>query len=121
MKKKLLTVLILMFLTIGLLTTFALSGNVPRMTKDELKTMLGNPALCILDVRLGRDFMFSDLKIKGADRPPGLAMGHIMGKFEAYYLSFHYPHPITPEELQEASDITFRRVKEIKEVIFRSG
>lgn len=45
------------------------------MTKDELKAMFGNPGLLILDVRLGRDFIFSDLKIKGADRPSD--MGHV--------------------------------------------
>jgi len=75
MKRKLFTVLILIFLTIGLFTTFSFSANVPMMTKDELKAILGNPGLLILDVRLGRDFIFSDLKIKGADRP--LDMGHV--------------------------------------------
>jgi len=69
MKKKLLVVLILIFLTIGLFTTFVLSADVPMMTKDELKAMLGNPDLVIFDVRLGSDYFSSDLKIKGAVRP----------------------------------------------------
>ncbi len=73
MKKKLLACLTLTFLTIGLFTTHAFSADVPMMTKDELKAMLGNPGLLILDVRLGRDFMFSDLKIKGADRPSNMS------------------------------------------------
>jgi len=77
MKKKLLAFLTLIFLVIGLFTTFAISADVPRMTKDELKAMLGNPDLLILDIRPGRDYMFSDSKIKGADRPYGMTMGHI--------------------------------------------
>jgi hypothetical protein len=74
MQKKLLAFLLICF-TVGLFTRLAISGDVPMMTKDELKAMLGNPGLVMLDVRLGRDFIFSDLKIKGADRP--LDMGHV--------------------------------------------
>jgi rhodanese-related sulfurtransferase len=38
------------------------------MTKDELKAMLGNPDLVIIDVRTQRDWTESDSKIKGALR-----------------------------------------------------
>ena len=69
MKKKLLAVMILIVLTIGLSTTFALSADIPRMTKEELKTMLGNPDLVILDVRFGSDYFTSESKIKSAERP----------------------------------------------------
>ena len=69
MKKKVLAVLILIFSTIVFFTTFALSADVPMMTKEELKAMLGNPDLVIFDVRLGSDYFSSDLKIKGAVRP----------------------------------------------------
>lgn len=69
MKKKLLAALMLIFLTIGLFTSFALSADVPMMTKDELKAMLGNPDLVIFDVRHGYEYFSSDLKIKGATRP----------------------------------------------------
>jgi hypothetical protein len=48
--------------------TFARSGGVPRMTKEELKALLGNPNLTIIDVRLGRDWTDSDSMIKGAVR-----------------------------------------------------
>ena len=75
MKKNLLAALMLILLIIGLFAALAQSADVPIMTKDELKAMLGNPRLLILDVRLGRDFIFSDLKIKGADRP--LDMSHV--------------------------------------------
>jgi len=73
MRKELLAVLIVMFLTTGLFITFVLSADVPMITKDELKAMLGKPDLVLVDVRLGRDFIFSDLKIKGAERPPDMS------------------------------------------------
>jgi rhodanese-related sulfurtransferase len=69
MKKKLLAALMLIFLTIGLFTSFALSADVPMMTKDELKAMLDSPDLVIFDVRMGSDYFSSDLKIKRAIRP----------------------------------------------------
>jgi len=73
MRKELLAVLIVIFLTTGLFPTFVLSADVPMITKDELKAMLGKPDLVLVDVRLGRDFIFSDLKIKGAERPPDMS------------------------------------------------
>jgi rhodanese-related sulfurtransferase len=68
MKKKLLAILIIILLTIGLFATFSLSADVPMVTKDELKAMLGNPDVVIFDVRLGSDYVSSDLKVKGAIR-----------------------------------------------------
>jgi rhodanese-related sulfurtransferase len=65
--KKLLLALFI-FSAASLFTTFALSGDVLMMTKDELKAMLG-PDLVIFDVRLGSDYFASDIKIKGAERP----------------------------------------------------
>jgi rhodanese-related sulfurtransferase len=38
------------------------------MTKEELKVKLDNPDLIVIDVRLGKDWTNSDLKIKGAVR-----------------------------------------------------
>lgn len=73
MRKELLAVLIVILLTTGLFPTFVLSADVPMITKDELKAMLGKPDLVLVDVRLGRDFIFSDLKIKGAERPPDMS------------------------------------------------
>ena len=69
MKKELLTAQILIFLIVCLFTTFAIPADVPMMTKEELKAILGNPDLIIFDVRLGSDYFSSDLKIKGAERP----------------------------------------------------
>jgi len=59
----------LIFLTIGLFTSFALSADVSMMTKEELKAMLGNPDLVIFDVRLSSEYFASDIKIKDAVRP----------------------------------------------------
>jgi rhodanese-related sulfurtransferase len=68
MKKRLFIGALFIFFTVVVLTTFAKSADVPRITKDELKAMLGNPDLIIIDVRYGRDWTDSDLKIKGAVR-----------------------------------------------------
>ena len=68
MKNRLLPFMMSIFLTFGVFTTFAISADVPRMTKEELKGLLSDPGLIIVDVRLGRDWTGSDLKIKGAVR-----------------------------------------------------
>ena len=68
MKKRLFIVTLVIFFMVGILTSFAKSPEAPRMTKDELKAMLGNPDLIIIDVRYGKDWTESDVKIKGAVR-----------------------------------------------------
>jgi hypothetical protein len=68
MKSRLLPLMIFIFLTVGVFTTSVLSADAPRMTQEELKGLLGNPDLIIVDVRFGRDWTGSDLKIKGAVR-----------------------------------------------------
>ncbi len=47
------------------------AGDVPKMTKEELKRLLGNPDVIILDVRIGKDWGASEFKIKGAAREDG--------------------------------------------------
>ncbi len=42
--------------------------KVPRITKEEVKSMIGNPDLIILDVRAAQDWKDSEWKIKGAVR-----------------------------------------------------
>ena len=42
--------------------------KVPRMTKEELKSLLGNPGVIVVDVRITEDWKRSDSKIKGAIR-----------------------------------------------------
>jgi hypothetical protein len=46
----------------------AAGEEVPRMTKEQAKAMLGNPDLVILDVRKAADWDGSDSKIQGAIR-----------------------------------------------------
>ncbi len=43
-------------------------GDVPRMSADELKGRLGDPALVVIDVRQAADWEASPAKIKGAMR-----------------------------------------------------
>ena len=52
----------------GLFVTAAVALEIPKMTKEELKELLGSPDLIIIDVRSGRDWKASEFKIKGAVR-----------------------------------------------------
>jgi hypothetical protein len=38
----------------------------PRMTKEQLKSMLGSPDLVVVDIRLEEQWRFSNRKIPGA-------------------------------------------------------
>ena len=40
--------------------------DVPSVTKEELKAMLDDPAVLVLDVRRASDWQSSEFKIKGA-------------------------------------------------------
>ena len=57
---------------LSLVLTLAVAGSslagtdVPLMTTDELKSMLDDPDILILDVRKGKDWKSSEFKIKGA-------------------------------------------------------
>ncbi len=68
MKKRLFIAGLLIFFMVGVLATFTRSADVPRMTKDELRAMLDNPDLVVIDVRIQSNWADSDLKIKGAVR-----------------------------------------------------
>ena len=64
-----------MFLTVfifgavfTLLTLAATAANTNKITKEELKKIMGEDTVMILDVRTGRDWSSSEFKIKGADR-----------------------------------------------------
>jgi len=46
----------------------ALDTKTPRMTKEELRTLLDNPDVIILDVRIPDERKKSDQKIKSAVR-----------------------------------------------------
>jgi hypothetical protein len=54
------------FVLTGCLQNLALDAKVPRMTKEDLRSLLDNPEVIILDVRIADEWKRSDLKIKGA-------------------------------------------------------
>jgi hypothetical protein len=68
MTKKLFLATLLLFFMVEGCTMLKKSVDAPRMTKGELKAMLGNPDLLIIDVRYGKDWTESGLKIRGAVR-----------------------------------------------------
>ena len=47
---------------------FAAKDTSPKMTKEELRPLLGDPNVVIIDVRLGDEWNKSESKIKGAVR-----------------------------------------------------
>jgi hypothetical protein len=68
MKKRFVISALVIFFLAGILIPFARSAEAPRMTKEELKPMLGSSDLTIIDVRRESDWTGGDLKIKGAIR-----------------------------------------------------
>ena len=61
-------IVLLAFASMALFAKAAVADEVPRMSKEELKAMLGNPDVVIIDVRSGNDWEASQSKIKGAVR-----------------------------------------------------
>ena len=69
MRKGILLVAIAMvFAAAAFFATPAAAQDVKRMTIEELKGMLGNPDLVIVDVRRDGDWKSSAVKVKGAVR-----------------------------------------------------
>jgi rhodanese-related sulfurtransferase len=81
MKKRLIVTPLLIFFVIRMLETFANAADVPRMTKDELKAMLGTGDLVILDVRAKKDWKDSNTKIQGAIREDPDSLKSWAGKY----------------------------------------
>jgi hypothetical protein len=52
----------------GCLQRWASEDKTPRMTKEELRTLLGSPNVALVDVRIEDDWKKSELKIQGAVR-----------------------------------------------------
>lgn len=59
----------------------AAAKDVPRMTKEELKALLGNPDVVVIDVRTDNDWQESREKIKGAVRETPENVGEWMNKY----------------------------------------
>jgi rhodanese-related sulfurtransferase len=67
--RKTIKAILLMSMMLSLIISHAIyAQEVPRMTKEELKAMIDNPELVIVDVRSGRDWKSSESKIKNAIR-----------------------------------------------------
>ena len=61
--------------------TVALAAEVPRISKEELQSMLGNPDTMIIDVRLSGHLAGSDTKIQGAIREDPEKVNSWMDKY----------------------------------------
>ncbi len=83
MKSKWAVALLLMLgLTIvSIFPSVVRAQDVPRMTKEDLKAVLGNPDVAVIDVRLGGDWDHSSLKIKGAVREDPRDLSSWMKKY----------------------------------------
>jgi predicted sulfurtransferase len=70
MKERLSKVLMVLvaLASVALFAKAAVADEVPRMSKEELIAMLGNPNVVIIDVRSGKDWKASQSKIEGAVR-----------------------------------------------------
>ena len=68
MLKKASRCLVLAFILFGAWTDISTALEVPRITKETLKSMLGNPEVVIVDVRTFFDLKMSVKQIKGAVR-----------------------------------------------------
>jgi len=63
-----LTAIVVAFAVAAVFATPALAQEAKRMSIEELKGMLGNPDLVVVDVRRDADWTSSKVKIKGALR-----------------------------------------------------
>ena len=62
-------IMVLALLTlIGCAEKWSIQLRVPRMTKEELKSLLGNPDVIIIDVRVEEEWKEGKWKIQGAVR-----------------------------------------------------
>jgi rhodanese-related sulfurtransferase len=82
MKKRKTTVVLMASLILLWIFAITVSAeDVPRITKEELKAMLGNPNLVVIDVRANVDWVGSNLKIKGAVREEPRKVNSWMDKY----------------------------------------
>jgi hypothetical protein len=66
--KKTLVRMMMAFMVLGIWVVTAVALDIPRMSKEKLKSMLGNPDLVIIDVRTFFDQKMSAKQIKGSVR-----------------------------------------------------
>ena len=81
MKKRKLALVLLTALPGLLLTAELFAAKVPKMSKEELKSFLGNPDVLVIDVRTGADWAASEFKIKGALREDASKVSNWIDKY----------------------------------------
>lgn len=68
MVKKSLGFIVLLFMVLVMWVVMSAAQDVPRISKEKLKSMLGNPEVVVLDVRAFLDRKVKAKLIKGAFR-----------------------------------------------------
>ncbi len=71
-------------LSLAMVCVFALkavAAEAPRVTKEEVRGMLGNPEVIMIDVRSGSDWNASRVKIQGAVREDPQIVSQWMDKY----------------------------------------
>ena len=84
MKRLLLCMTIFCVTAVGVLLSDGLAQapeNVPRMTKEDLKPLLGSPDIVVIDVRATGDWDKDTLMIKGAVREDPMSVASWIDKY----------------------------------------
>ena len=68
MVKKTIILMVTIFMVWGVWVVTAIALEIPKISKEELKSMLGKPAVVVIDVRTLWDRKMSLKQIKGAVR-----------------------------------------------------
>jgi hypothetical protein len=68
MVRKKMVRMVMVFMVLGLWVTMAVALEIPRISKEKLKSILGNPDVVVIDVRTFFDRKMSTNQIKGAVR-----------------------------------------------------
>ena len=68
MVRKAMVCLVMAFMVLGIWVVMAVALDVPRISKEKLKSMLGKPDVVVIDVRTFFDRKMSLKQIKGAVR-----------------------------------------------------
>jgi hypothetical protein len=68
MVRKAMVLMVLVFMVVGTWVVTAIALDVPKIGKEELKSMLGKPGVVVIDVRTLWDRKMSLKQIKGAVR-----------------------------------------------------
>jgi rhodanese-related sulfurtransferase len=78
---KRLVILVLLFVSVLAMPILVKADDVPTMTKEQLRPMLGRADLIIIDVRTKYDWDNSKTMIPGAVREEGMKFGSWMNKY----------------------------------------